>query len=255
MSATAFRRLHPKILRGLEMLGITEPTPPQEKALAPISSGENVLLVAPTASGKTEAALLPVFDAFLRAPRRPAGVGILYLTPLRALNRDMHRRLTFWADHLGIDVQIRHGDTAQRVRRRQASKPPQMLITTPETLQAILPSKAMRGHLRGVRWVIVDEIHELAASKRGAQLAVGLERLERVASAPFQRIGLSATVGNPGEVARFLGGPHPVSIIEVEVDKSYRYSVEYPTPTDEDFDLADELSTTPRAASRLRRIR
>jgi len=255
MSATAFKGLQPKILEGLEKLGIREPTPPQEKAIDPILSGENVLLVAPTASGKTEAALLPVFDAFLRATRRPVGIGILYITPLRALNRDMHERLVFWGDHLDIDIQIRHGDTSQRARRRQASKPPQMLITTPETLQAILPSKEMRRHLGSVRWVIIDEIHELAASKRGAQLTLGLERLARETSEPFQRIGLSATVGNPKEVAHFLGGFHPVSVIEVEVDKAFKYSIEYPTPTDEDFDLSDELSTTPKAASRLRRMR
>ena len=255
MPAAAFDGLHPRLLEGLEKLGVREPTPPQERAIAPISSGENVLLVAPTASGKTEAALLPVFDALLRDHGGPEGIAIIYITPLRALNRDIHRRLVFWADHLGLDVEIRHGDTPQRDRRRQASRPPRMLITTPEMLQAVLPSKGMRRHLGGVRWVIVDEIHELAASKRGAQLAVGLERLERATAGPFQRIGLSATVGNPAEVARFLGGPHPVSVIEVEVDRSYGYSVEYPTPTDEDFDLADTLSTTPRAASRLRRMR
>jgi len=255
MSVTTFEGLNPKILEGLKKLGIREPTPPQEKAIDPILSGKNILLVAPTASGKTEAALLPVFDIFLRTPKRLAGINILYITPLRALNRDMHERLVFWADHLDIDIQIRHGDTSQRDRRRQAAKPPQMLITTPETLQAILPSREMRRHLGAVRWVIVDEIHELAASKRGAQLTLGLERLERATSEPFQRIGLSATVGNPEEVARFLGGIHPVSVIEVEVDKAFRYSVEYPTPTDEDFDLSDELSTTPQAASRLRRIR
>ena len=255
MSEAFFERLHPKITAGLDELGIREPTPPQKKALDPILSGENILLVAPTASGKTEAALLPIFDMFLRASHKSAGIGILYITPLRALNRDMHQRLVFWADHLGIDIQIRHGDTSQRTRRRQAMKPPQMLITTPETLQAILPSKEMRRHLSAVRRVIVDEIHELAASKRGAQLTLGLERLERTTGNPFQRIGLSATVGNPKEVAGFLGGVHPVSIIDVEVDRAYRYSIEYPTPKDEDFDLSDELSTTPHAASRLRRIR
>ncbi|MFQ6053356.1 MAG: DEAD/DEAH box helicase, partial [Candidatus Bathyarchaeia archaeon] len=255
MSASVFDRLHPRVREGLRELGVREPTPPQEKAIGPILSGENVLLVAPTASGKTEAALLPVFDALLRARGGGDGVEVIYITPLRALNRDIHRRLMFWADRLGFDIQIRHGDTSQRVRRRQAGKPPRMLITTPETLQAILPSRAMRGHLEDVRWVIVDEIHELAASKRGAQLTLGLERLERLASGPFQRIGLSATVGNPAEVAQFLGGPHRVNIVEVEVDKAYRYRVECPTPTDEDFDLSDELGTTPQAASRLRRIR
>jgi ATP-dependent Lhr-like helicase len=253
MSA-AFEALHPRIRSGLEELGMREPTPPQAKVMGPIMGGENVLLVAPTASGKTEAALLPIFDMLLRAPKAP-GISVVYITPLRALNRDIHRRLMFWAEHIGIDVQVRHGDTAAGIRRRQAAKPPQMLITTPETLQAILPSKEMRRHLTGVRWVVVDEVHELAASKRGAQLTVGLERLDRIVRKPFQRIGLSATVGNPAEVARFLGGTHRVSVVEVEVDKSYRYAIEYPTPTDDDFDLADELGTTPEAASRLRRVR
>jgi len=254
MSPSAFAGLHPRILSGLEALGIVEPTPPQEKAMGPISAGENVLLIAPTASGKTEAALLPVFDALLREHPAPEGVEVVYVTPLRALNRDIHRRLMFWADHLGLGVQIRHGDTSQRARRRQEAAPPRMLITTPETLQAILPSKAMRGHLGDVRWVIVDEIHELAASKRGAQLTLGLERLERAAKAAPQRIGLSATVGNPGEVAAFLGGPHPVRVIEVEVDKKYGYAVEFPEPGAKDFDTADDLGTTPEAAARLRRM-
>ena len=250
---SAFSRLHPRILEGLEALGIDEPTPPQERAIEPILAGESVLLVAPTASGKTEAALLPVFDALLRG-EASGGVEAVYVTPLRALNRDIHRRLMFWAEHLGVEVQIRHGDTSQRDRRRQAARPPRLLITTPETLQAILPTKSMRGHLEGVRFVVVDEVHDLAASKRGAQLTLGLERLESLAGSPFQRIGLSATVGNPEDVAAFLGGVHPVRIIEVEVDKRYGYAIEFPTPDDEDFDLASDLATTPEAAARLRRI-
>jgi ATP-dependent Lhr-like helicase len=252
--STVFQRLHPRIQDGLRRLGIAGPTPPQESAFDAIVAGENVLLVAPTASGKTEAALLPVFDSYLRSERRQ-GILIIYITPLRALNRDIDRRMKFWGEQLGIDIQIRHGDTAQRERRRQSVKPPAMLITTPETLQAILPTKVMRGHLSAVRWVIVDEIHDLAASKRGAQLTIGLERLEEVTGRPFQRIGLSATIGNPDVVASFIGGPHPVRIVEVEVDKSYNYSVEYPEPEEEDFDLSDELNTSPQVASRLRRIR
>ena len=255
MTSSVFARLHSKILSGLDALGIREPTPPQEMAIGPISRGENVLLVAPTASGKTEAALLPIFDALLREFPRAEGIEVVYITPLRALNRDIHRRLMFWADRLGMEVQVRHGDTPQKVRRMQTASPPRILITTPETLQAILPVGAMRQHLRSVRWVIVDEIHELAASKRGAQLTLGLERLERVVSGPLQRVGLSATVGNPEEVASFLGGPHPVRVIEVEVDKRFRYAVEFPEPQEKDFDLAGDLSTTPEAASRLGRIR
>lgn len=254
MQPSVFEVLHPRIRSGLETLGISEPTPPQEKAIKPILAGKNVLLVAPTASGKTEAALLPVFDMYLRS-RPEKGIGIIYITPLRALNRDIEKRMMFWADHLGLDVQVRHGDTSQRQRRRQSTRPPQMLITTPETLQAILPTKSMRRHLETVRWIIVDEIHDLAASKRGTQLTIGMERLEEAAGHRVQRIGLSATVGNPETVAEFLGGAHPVTTVEVEVDKSYLYNVEFPEPGDEDYDLADEIDTSPKAASRLNRIR
>ncbi len=129
-----------------------------------------------------------------------------------------------------------------------------MLITTPETLQAILPLKSIRPHLESVRWIIIDEIHDLAGSKRGAQLKLSLERLEEI-SPVFQRIGLSATVGDPDTISRFLGGLHPVTIIEVEVDKSYLYNVEFPEPVEQDYDLADELDMSPKAASRLNRIR
>jgi ATP-dependent Lhr-like helicase len=254
MQPSVFDNLHPRIRSGLEELGITEPTPPQDKVISPILAGENVLLVAPTASGKTEAALLPVFDMFLRAPKEK-GISIIYITPLRALNRDIEKRMMFWADHLGITVEVRHGDTSQKQRSHQSRKPPQMLITTPETLQAILPTKSMRKHLAATRWIIIDEIHDLAASKRGAQLTIGLERLEEAAKQTPQRIGLSATVGNPDEVAVFLGGEHDVFISEVDVDKSYVYEVQFPQPTDEDFDLADELQTSPKAASRLNRIK
>jgi ATP-dependent Lhr-like helicase len=253
MTAKAFSNFDARIIAGLNSLGITDPTPPQEKAIEPISSGENVLLIAPTASGKTEAALLPIFDSLLKKGKSE-GIEVVYITPLRALNRDIYKRLMFWADWLDMDVQIRHGDTSNYDRRRQLIKPPRILITTPETLQAILPTKSMRKHLKRVTCVIVDEIHELAYSKRGSQLTIGLERLEMLTQKSFQRIGLSATVGNPKEVASFLGGLNSVKIINVDVDKSYNYVLEFPMPTEKDFDFADDLSTTPEAAARLRRI-
>jgi ATP-dependent Lhr-like helicase len=253
MVSNVFNSLHPKIIEGLEKLGINEPTPPQEKIYNPVKDGKNVLLVSPTASGKTEAALLPVFDSYLRS-EPSEGIKIIYITPLRALNRDIERRMIFWAEYLGIDIQVRHGDTSQKQRRRQTRKPPSMLITTPETLQAILPTKSMRKHLMTVRWLIIDEIHDLAESKRGSQLTIGMERLEEIAPS-FQRIGLSATVGNPHEIALFLVGVKPVEVVEVDVDKTYKYRVEFPYPSDDDYDLADDLSTSPKAASRLNRIR
>ncbi|MGD0804777.1 MAG: DEAD/DEAH box helicase [Candidatus Bathyarchaeia archaeon] len=251
---SVFDLLHPRLREALTNFGMAKPTPPQERVIPPILGGENVLLIAPTASGKTEAAILPVFDAYLREGDK-TGIKIIYITPLRALNRDIEKRMMAWAEYLGIDVQVRHSDTTQKQRRSQLRKPPQMLITTPETLQAILPAKDMRKHLASVRWVIIDEIHDLAASKRGAQLTVGLARLDGVAAKPPQRIGLSATVGNPKAIAAFLAGPHPIRIVEVTVDKDYVYDVEYPEPRDEDFDIGSDLNTTPRAASRLRVIR
>ncbi|HIH88029.1 TPA: DEAD/DEAH box helicase [Candidatus Bathyarchaeota archaeon] len=249
-----FDLLHPRLREALTDFGMTNPTPPQERVIPPILAGENILLIAPTASGKTEAAILPVFDAYLREGDAK-GINIIYITPLRALNRDIDKRMMAWAEALGIDVQVRHSDTTQKQRRSQLKKPPQMLITTPETLQAILPTKDMRRHLASVKWVIIDEIHDLAASKRGAQLTVGLARLDEVASKPPQRIGLSATVGNSKTIARFLAGPHPIKIVEVTVDKNYVYDVEYPEAKEEDFDFASDLNTSPIAASRLRAIR
>lgn len=253
MQPSVFESLHPKIRSGLEELGIFNPTPPQISVIPPILERKNILLIAPTASGKTESALLPVFDMYLRSEEQ-TGISVIYITPLRALNRDIEKRMFFWAEHLSINIEVRHGDTSQKQRRLQSRKPPHMLITTPETLQAILPTKSMRQHLKTVKWVIIDEIHDLAASKRGAQLTIGLERLEELTDSPPQRIGLSATVGNPQTVAAFLGGKHNVQVVEVEVDKKYVYGVNFPQPSDFDFDLADELQTSPKAASRINRI-
>src|SRR5439155_424187 len=124
-------------------------------------------------------------------------------------------------------------------------------ITTPETLQAVLPGKRMRDHLRHVKSVIIDEIHELAGDRRGVQLTVGLERLREICVNGFQRIGLSATVGNPEEIALFLGGDQPVKTVQIPLNKSTAYKVEYPAPGEEDRDLARQLYTTPEAAARL----
>src|SRR5437899_6113634 len=132
-----------------------------------------------------------------------------------------------------------------------AARPPDFLITTPETLQAILPGKRMRQHLRHVKAVVIDEVHELAGNRRGVQLTVGLERLREVRPDGFQRIGLSATVGNPEEISRFLGGSEPVRIVQIPLSKETRYKIEYPTPSEEDQELARRLYTAPEAAARL----
>ncbi|MEM2118532.1 MAG: DEAD/DEAH box helicase, partial [Candidatus Bathyarchaeia archaeon] len=238
----------------LAEFGFTEPTAPQVLAFQPILSGENVLLIAPTGSGKTEAVLLPIFSKFIQH-RQEKGISIIYITPLRALNRDMLKRLKAWAERLSLSVEVRHGDTELKRRRKQAISPPNMLVTTPETLQAILPGSRMKQHLASVQHVIVDEVHELAGDKRGVQLTVALERLREIVGKDFQRIGLSATVGNPNEVAQFVAGTdRPIRIVQASLFKEYRYHVEAPAPIDADYDLADKLGTTPEAAARIRRI-
>src|SRR5207244_8389665 len=120
-----------------------------------------------------------------------------------------------------------------------------------ESLKAVVPGGLMTEHLRHVRSVIVDEIHELAGDRRGVQLTVGLERLREICINGFQRVGLSATVGNPEEIALFLGGNQPVKIVQIPLNKSTRYKVEYTPPGEEDRDLAQRLYTTPEAAARL----
>ena len=167
----------------------------------------------------------------------------------------MLKRLTLWAQKLGFTVEVRHGDTEQKTRRMQAKKPPTLLVTTPETLQAILPGSQMRQHLRNVEVVIVDEVHDLASSKRGAQLSIALERLQLVTGREFQRIGLSATVGNPEEIAKYIAGTRrKITIIQASPQKNYRYNVENPSPTEADYELAGKLETSPEAAARIRRI-
>jgi len=253
-SPDAYELLAKPIRVALSELGFLEPTLPQVAAIPTILKGENTLLIAPTGSGKTEAVLLPIFSNFLLQEDKH-GISIVYITPLRALNRDMVKRLSYWANKLGITIEVRHGDTEIKIRRRQALKPPNMLVTTPETLQAILPGERMQQHLNHVKYVVVDEVHELAEDKRGVQLTVALERLFELTKHEFQRVGLSATVGNPEKVAQFIAGTNrPIKIIDVPLPKGYRYSVEYPLPEDEDYDLAQKLHTAPEAAARIRRI-
>ncbi len=249
-----FQALSERLSTTLGGMGLAEPTPPQAEAMPAILQGQHVLLIAPTGTGKTEAALLPILDGLLRLGPRREGISVLYITPLRALNRDMQRRLERWGDLLDFRVDVRHGDTTVRDRRRQALKPPDLLVTTPETLQAILPGKVMRRHLSHVRWVVVDEVHELAEDRRGVQLAIALERLEDLAPR-FQRIGLSATVGNPREVAAFLAGRgRPVTVVDVSLEKAFTYTVELPTPVPDDYEVARNLYVSPEAAAALNRI-
>ena len=252
----AFDLLVKPVRRLIEKRGFSKPTEPQEKTIPKILEGKNVLLISPTATGKTEAAILPVLSMLLQEPQRIMGIKVLYITPLRALNRDMLERLEWWCNNLDIKLAVRHGDTETKERTRQSRSPPTILITTPETLQAILPGWILRQHLRHVRWVIIDEVHEMADSKRGSQLSLALERLRMIVGKDFQTIGLSATIGTPEKVAQFLvGNGRSVEIVHVPVARILRFKIVFPKPTGEDYKLSARPYTHPEVAARLRIIR
>lgn len=239
-----FEGLCQELVEALADRGIQEPTPPQADVIPRIREGGHLLLVAPTGIGKTEAAMLPILDAIHATKGQATGFRCIYITPLRALNRDMLRRMEEYGRALGVTVGVRHGDTSQAERNAQSRDPPEILITTPETLQVLFTGKRLRQHLKAVRWVVVDEIHELCDNERGAQLSVALERLTLIAG-EFQRIGLSATVGDPEAVGDFLVGPkRKVEIRKHDTRREYDIRVESPPPM-EDPKLLDKLQGDP----------
>lgn len=218
------------------------PTPAQADAWSAISEGNNTLVIAPTGSGKTLAAFLWAIDRLADPAREPSqGTQVLYVSPLKALAVDVERNLrtpltgiTRVAERHGlpapsITVGVRSGDTPPNQRRAMIANPPDVLITTPESLFLMLTSAA-RETLTSVRTVIVDEVHAVAATKRGAHLALSLERLDQLLDTPAQRIGLSATVRPPEEVARFLSGQAPTTIVCPPAAKTFDLSVQVPVP-------------------------
>ena len=242
-------KLNPRLFKALEDRNLSKPTLAQSSTWPEIDAGGNVLLIAPTGVGKTEAAMVPLFHRLLERESKP--ITVLYITPLRSLNRDMLRRLSDIGEDLDITVAVRHGDTSPYERTRQSKHPPQILITTPETLQIMLSGKRLRENLAGVQAVVVDEVHELASSERGAQLSIALERLTLL-SGEFQRIGLSATVGTPKEVSSFLGGDRKVKILTPKLKRKMDLLVHTPEPVSEDDELVNELFWEPERVAALR---
>ena len=203
------------------------PTPAQEAAWPAIASGAHVLVQAPTGSGKTLAAFLLGLDRLDRTPGE--GLRLLYVSPLKALNYDIERNLRAPLAGLRsrLTVGVRTGDTPQRERQQMLRTPPDILITTPESLFLLLTSQGRRI-LGGVETVIVDEVHAVAGTKRGAHLALSLERLERLVERPFQRIGLSATQRPLAEIGRFVAGGRPIELVDAGVRKELDLEVTVP---------------------------
>jgi ATP-dependent Lhr-like helicase len=203
------------------------PTPAQAQGWPKIAAGGNVLIQAPTGSGKTLAAFLSAIDRLDGAPGE--GLRVLYVSPLKALNYDVERNLGGPLAGLQSDlrVAVRTGDTPQKERRQMLRKPPDILITTPESLFLLLTSQA-RDLLRSVETLILDEVHAVAGTKRGAHLALSVERLEALADNPLQRIGLSATQRPLEEIGRFVSGGRPIELVDAGIAKELDLQVVVP---------------------------
>ena len=216
--------LDPEISNKFKSIGFENLTEIQKQAIPEILEEKNCLIIAPTGSGKTECATIPVFSK-IKNRKLPNKIKALYITPLRALNRDVFKRIIRYAENEELKIEIRHGDTSQSNRKRIADNPPDILITTPETLVNLLSQKKHLDALSDLEWIIIDEVHELLASERGSQLCLSLERLQIKTQNEIHRIGLSATVGNPEDAGRFLVGTerkfeliHDTSLRNYDVD-------------------------------------
>lgn len=205
--SNGFDLLHPIVQHHIiNSLGWRDLRPLQEEAIAPILDGEHVLALAPTAGGKTEAAVFPILTQILSEPR--PGLSTLYVCPLRALLNNLHARLEQYAGFCGLRVGLWHGDIGSAARRRIKEDPPEILLTTPESIEAMLLSVKTDhyGLFRHLRSVVVDEVHAFGGDDRGWHLLGVLERLSAVAGRDLQRIGLSATVGDPTRLLEWLAG-------------------------------------------------
>ncbi|NHI04074.1 putative ATP-dependent helicase [Candidatus Nitrosotalea sp. TS] len=208
-------------------LGFEHLTEIQKKAVPVISQKIDSLVIAPTGSGKTETAVIPIFDRVAKS-KKHGKIKTLYITPLRALNRDVFRRVIGYAENEGLTIQIRHGDTSQSVRKKIALDPPDVLITTPETIIILLTQPGMLQALDELEWIVIDEVHELLGNERGAQLSLSLERLQVNTKFSVTRVGLSATVGNTSEAAKFVvGTKRRCKIIEDRSIRKYDVEVRY----------------------------
>ncbi len=235
-----YQQIEEQITKYIEKVGWSKPTPIQRKAIPVVLRGRHTLIVAPTGSGKTEAAVIPIFTMLSGRKIEQKGVRVLYITPLRALNRDIFRRLIQYAEERGLKADIRHGDTSQYSRQKMVDEPPDVLITTPETLAIILTSKRMRENLRTVEYVVIDELHELIGSERGAHLSVSLERLVLLAGHRVTRIGLSASIGDLEEAGKFLAGEEMKAAVIVD-PSIRRYDIELRYVPGSLTDLADSI--------------
>jgi len=221
------QQINPILNLIFENFGFTNLTEIQKKASPIILQKKDCLVIAPTGSGKTECSVIPIFS-LLKKSKTIGKIKALYITPLRALNRDVFRRITKYAYENELSIEIRHGDTTQKDRKRIRDNPPDILITTPETLVILLTQIKMLDALSDLEWIVIDEVHELLASERGTQLSLSIERLELNSKYPLTKIGLSATVGNFEEAGKFVvGSKRKCEIIRDTSVRKYEIEIKY----------------------------
>jgi len=219
--------------------GFTNLTEIQKKASPIILQKRDCLVIAPTGSGKTECSVIPIFS-LVKKSKKLGKIKVLYITPLRALNRDVFRRIIKYAQHSNLSIEIRHGDTTQTARRKITENPPDILITTPETLVILLTQLKMLDALSELEWIVIDEVHELLASERGSQLSLSIERLQLNSNHCLTKIGLSATVGNFEEAGKFVvGTKRKCQIIRDTSVRKYDVEVKFVNGTISD--VADKI--------------
>jgi len=251
----AFEILDQSIQTLLNELGIT-PNPGQLNYLQGIINKENLLIVAGTGSGKTFGTIVACLHRIVI--ERPEPISTIVITPLKALNRDIFRRtLPDLGEKLGIPIAVRHGDTTTSERQKQTKNPPQILITTPELFQAMLPAKILgREKLKNVQTIVIDEIHELVTTKRGIQLSLALERLMNRTKKKIQRIGLSATLGDPIKVLKYLA-PNNEKCRDIIIPPTKQLDIQLIYPKEvppESKQLIKSLHTTEEAVSRFLKL-
>jgi ATP-dependent Lhr-like helicase len=232
--------LHPRLIELVKELGWSRLTDIQVKAIPAILSGANTVVVAPTGQGKTEAAILPVLSAMLQSKVKP--VALIYITPLRALINDVYTRLSWWASRLDLRIARKHGDVPHSERSRRLRQIPHIVVTTPESLEIDLDwATKFREYYRNVKWVVIDEVHEIVSTKRGVQLAILLERLRRLAG-DFQLVLLSATIGDPELVGKAFTGSsrRRLVVVQSRIRRQVRLVVDYVEPSGEFWRRAAE---------------
>ncbi len=227
--SSVFSVLHESLQQVLaQRLEWTELRDVQERAYGAVVAGSDVLVIAPTAGGKSEAALIPVMDDILKNGR--TGVTCLYISPLKALINDQEDRFRTFCIPTSLSVMKWHGDVAKGDRHWKDGEPPHFLMITPESLEVLLQEKDLSSDLRKVRTIIIDELHAFVESERGVHLKVLLDRMDHITRRQIQRIGLSATAGNPEEVLAWLSdGRHKAELVAIPSpprEKQFQFIVE-----------------------------